>query len=156
MPWTRLFERQYTHFLHFYGSFRSFCKQKQHFSTLSLSSHFLLGPPFPPIPDPRIVQLMVPCLISWSRSPSYSSHYLCLWVRKKCLGLGILQCHFYFLLQGLLINVFCNFPPFPWLTHRILNFGREFNGSRNDLSKSFFQFLQIALLHISLQLELCL
>ena len=40
----------YIHFLHFYGSFRSFCKQKQHFSTHSLSlplslSHFL---PFPP------------------------------------------------------------------------------------------------------------
>ena len=31
------FERQYTHFLHFHGSFRSFCKQKHHFSTHSLS-----------------------------------------------------------------------------------------------------------------------
>ena len=47
----------YIHFLHFYGSFRSFCKQKQHFSTLSLSLPFypslslspFLALPFPPI-----------------------------------------------------------------------------------------------------------
>ena len=54
------------HFLHFYGSFRSFCKQKQHFSTLSLSPSLAL--PFPPISSwglhfllPRIPQLKVPC-----------------------------------------------------------------------------------------------
>ena len=29
-----------------------------------ISSHFLLGSPLPPIPDPRIAQLMVPCLIT--------------------------------------------------------------------------------------------
>ena len=55
--------------MHLYGSFRSFCKQKQHFSTLSLSlslsrspisSHFLLGSPLPPIKDTRIPQLKVP------------------------------------------------------------------------------------------------
>ena len=67
MPATRFFESQYIHFLHFYVFFRSFCKQKQHFSlSLSLSpisSHFLLGSPLPSIPDSRIVQIMVP----WSR-----------------------------------------------------------------------------------------
>ena len=39
----------------------------RHSLSLSLSpisSHFLLGSPLPPIPDPRIAQLMVPCLIT--------------------------------------------------------------------------------------------
>ena len=42
------FLRGNIHFLHSYGSFRSFCKQKQHFSTLfSLPlPHFLLFPPW--------------------------------------------------------------------------------------------------------------
>ena len=57
------------HFLDFNGSFRSFCKQKQHFSlsrSLSrspISSHFLLGFPLPPSPASRLAQLMVPCCV---------------------------------------------------------------------------------------------
>ena len=59
MPQTRLFERQY---IHFYGSFRSFCKKKQHFSLPPLSPSLVLPfpPLFPPIPDSRIAQLLVP------------------------------------------------------------------------------------------------
>ena len=43
MPFTRLFERQYIHFLHFYASFRSFCKHKQHISTHSFFPHLSLS-----------------------------------------------------------------------------------------------------------------
>ena len=59
-------EAIYIHFLHFYGSFRSFCKQKATlFNTLSLShspisSHFLHGSPLPPNLDTRVLQLKVP------------------------------------------------------------------------------------------------
>ena len=79
----------YIHFLHFYGSCRSFCKQKQHFSlsislSLSLSrspisSHFLLGSPLPPIPDPRIAQLMVPCC-----SPGFKTKQGCSIHQRNC------------------------------------------------------------------------
>ena len=57
--------------------FRSFCKQKQHFSFLFLSlslplspSHFLLGSLLPPIPDSRIAQLKVP----WANIRYFGAH----------------------------------------------------------------------------------
>ena len=39
----------------------------QHSLPLSLS-HFLLWSPLPPIPDPRIAQLMVPCHDKWKKN----------------------------------------------------------------------------------------